>query len=159
MVYAKLTASKSPDFVSTSYMGSSIPTGPPWSLVLPQASRLFDCRPVSWSVASGTRPPILGWSGTIARNWSREALKSSWLCLMLLSSFGRLLKSLAPLTWKPCSLRVCTAPRPPGSRRGTSTLLPSLSLVGASDTPQLGTRHFQNLPHVYAPIPLHSSFL
>ena len=103
-----------------------------------QASKLLDCLPVSWSVAAGTREPILGWSGIVPRYPSRATLNSSRSLLIFLILLGKLLNNFAPFIWKLFSLIVCIACLPFFDRDGILIFLPNHEFSGANSTPQFG---------------------
>ena len=91
----------------------------------------------SWSHTFGTRSPILGWSGSLTRNWSNLILKSSTdIFVLFLITLGRQLKSLGPRTWKLWSLIFLVAGDP--FRAGMMHSLP-LRSFWMEYTPQFGT--------------------
>ena len=142
-VFTRIITSNSHYLVNTVYGGLGCPIKTPkayfiYYMVWVQASRLLDCLPVSWSVAAGTREPILGWLGMVPRYPSRASLNSPRSLLIFLILLGKLLNNLAPLIWKLLSLIVCIPCLPFFDKDGILIFLPNLGFSGAKSTLQFG---------------------
>ena len=73
----------------------------------------FEVAALKRPYADGVKPSTLGSSGILDRNWSSLSLNSSTVIPeRFVMEGGRQLKSLGPLTWKDCSLRLLIAKGP-----------------------------------------------